>query len=380
MKNRNLLYVGLAAVLMSAAVPAISGAEFRLIGGHFYGPGPIVPDSALPDGKLVNVEFDRRTFRGQTGFANDGSKSKKAVFSDGKTRINQNIDAGVITLGDGTDSVLLAAVDGGPHKGSEVYYLDGSYNMIWRVDLALDPGFEQGIIRVDDFKLTTGIVQIQPSIQTQKGYPEGYDQAGSLKSGQYLAGRLGDFDGDGYLDGAVVAGPNVPLASNLLPGAPVGNHRGFKTDVQIPPHLAAELTLRSIANFRGPVEETMKRGDLAELGRLLQDIEERLLASRENMERSLMKGAWNDRALRQAGHDMTWRVDALMILNFIPQAWLEGYKNPAGKPSFGTRDSARRFFNQLDQLIVRVSELNKKTGDTLPAPEALGEPSARRMS
>lgn len=378
MRNRNLLAAGFAVALLWATVPAISGAEIRLIGGYFYGPGPIVPDSLLPDGKLVNVEFDRKTFRGRTEFANDGSKT--AVFSDGKTRINQNIDAGVIKLGDGKESVLLAAVDGGPHKGAEVYYLDDSYNMIWRVDLALDPGFDQGIIRVDDFELTTGIVQIPPSIQTQKGYPEGYDQAGSLRSGQYLAGRLGDFDGDGYLDGAIAAGPNVPLASNMLPGAPVGNHRGFKTDVEVPAHLAAELTLRGIANFRRPVEDTLERGDLAELGRLLKDIDERLLAGRENMERALMKGAWKDKALRPEGHDLTWRVDALMILNFIPRAWVDGYRSSAAKPSFGTKDAARRLFKQLDQLIVRVAELNKKTGDTLPAPEILGAPSARRTS
>ena len=49
--------------------------------------------------------------------------------------------------------------------------------MVWLVDLALDPGFDQGIIRVDDFILTTGVVRIKESTQTQRKQPGGYDQA-----------------------------------------------------------------------------------------------------------------------------------------------------------------------------------------------------------
>ena len=41
-----------------------------------------------------------------------------------------------------------------------------------------------------------------PSLQTQMGLPGGIDRAGSLPVGAKIHGRLGDFNNDGYLDGA----------------------------------------------------------------------------------------------------------------------------------------------------------------------------------
>ena len=69
------------------------------------------------------------------------------------------------------------------NKGREYYSLDEDYRFVWKVDLALDPGFSEGIIQIDDFTLHTGLVKIADSIQTQQGIPGGYDQAGSLHSG-----------------------------------------------------------------------------------------------------------------------------------------------------------------------------------------------------
>ena len=81
-----------------------------LQGGHFFGPGPIEPDLPLPDGRIANVEFNRRKFEGQTHFYNNGSE--KSLLSDRKTKINQNIDAGLLKIGEGDRSFLLVAVDG----------------------------------------------------------------------------------------------------------------------------------------------------------------------------------------------------------------------------------------------------------------------------
>ena len=198
---------------------------FHLTGGSFFGPGPIVPDTSLPDGRLININFDPRELRGYAAFFNDGRQESK--LSDGKTRINQNIDAGRLNIGGGFQTVLLVAVEGGPNRGTEQYYLDEDYRFVWRVDLALDPGFEEGIIRVDDFILHTGVTRIAPSLQTRNNLAGGYDQAGSLKTGQLLLGRVGDFDQNGFIDGILVAAPNVPMVADLLPGAPVGNRRGF---------------------------------------------------------------------------------------------------------------------------------------------------------
>lgn len=341
-------------------------AEFTLRGGHFFGPGPIEPDAALPDGKLVNIRFDRARMEGVCEFKNDDSPAGR--FSDGRTRINQNIDAGLIKLGDGRETVRLAAVDGGPNQGHEYYYLDDHYNLVWRVDLALDPGFDQGIIRVDNFHLTTGVVQIPPSMQSQRREPGGYDQAGSLKSGRYLAGRVGDFDGDGRLDGVLVAAPNVPMEAGLLPGAPVGNQRGFETDVELPAHLAAELALRGIKNFQAPLQETVARPDLVEFRRLIEDVGQRLHAARRNMETALLRGRWKEQALRPEGMELTWRIDALELLQFMTAAFTnEIYKYPNGRPPAGAVDALTRFFEQLDHLLTRVAAQNAKTGDTLPA-------------
>lgn len=363
--------VTLLAALFLLVPGNVQAAEFVLEGGYFYGPGPIEPDASLPTGKLANVVFDRHTFRGYTDFANDGSP--EARFSDGETLINQNIEAGEITLGDGRETVLLAAVGGGPNHGRELYHLDDDYNMIWRVDLALDPGFAEGIIRVDDFVLTTGLVQIPLSLQTNAGNPGGYDRAGSLESGDYLAGRLGDFDQDGHLDGVVVAAPNVPLASNLLPGAPVGNQRGFKTDVELPPHLACELALRGLENFAQPMADTIAKHDLEELGRLLDDLDSRLRVARRNMERALLLGAWSKQPLKQQGFELTWRIDALQMLVFIADSILSGYEHPTGRVPASVQDATRRFFAQLGATIPSVAALNAETGDTLPEP---GQPAS----
>lgn len=353
------------AALCLSGVPRASAAEFMLRGGHFFGPGPIEPDAALPDGKLVNIRFDRTRFEGECAFRND--ESPEARFSDGRTRVNQNIDAGLIRLGDGRETVRLAAVDGGPNQGHEYYYLDDDYNLVWRVDLALDPGFDQGIIRVDNFELTTGVVQVPPSIQSQRNEPGGYDQAGSLKSGRYLAGRVGDFDNDGRMDGVLVAAPNVPMEANLLPGAPVGNQRGFETDVELPAHLACELALRGLKNFEAPLQETVARPDLAEFRRLQDDVGQRLQSARRNMESALLTGRWKDQALKADGFELTWRVDALVMLNFMASAFTsDTYKYPSGKPPAGAVDANRRFFEQLEHLVARVAAMNAKTGDTLP--------------
>lgn len=333
----------------------------NLEGGFFYGPGPIEPDLELPPGQLVNVQFNTKTFEGHTPFRNDGDPA--SILSDGKTRINQNIEAGMLKIGN-EKAFLLAAVDGGPNKGKEKYYLAEDYSFNWLVDLALDPGIADAIIRVDDFVLTTGIVETQFSLQTQAGYPGGHDQAGSIASGKFLIGRVGDFNQDGYLDGILVATPTVPLESTMLPGAPVGNRRGFHSNITIEPHLACELTLRNVANFKPAVMKTIKENDLEELGRLLTEMREQLKVARLNLERAIMVGAWKD--FKEEGFDLTWHLDGVQMINFIAWAIETGYEYPHGKVSSAVVDATTRTFEQLDKVIETVHRLNERTGDTLP--------------
>ncbi len=338
--------------------------QITLIGGHFFGPGPILPDTPLPTGYLRDIKFDTEQFRGYAEFDNTGDPD--SILSDGKTLINQNIEAGRLDIGGGSNSVLLAAVNGGANRGREYYRLDDQFRFVWTVDLALDPGFAEGIVRVDNFELTTGVVKISPSAQSENAMPGGYDQAGTLKSGQYLVGRVGDYDQDGFMDGVVVAAPRVPLESNMLPGAPVGNQRGFKTDIELPPHLACELTLRSIMNFKPPAEELLNTGGIDDLVRLLKEIRARIATAQINMDRAILGGPWSPIAIKQQGFLISDRLETAKTLNFIALSLTEYYPVYGGRPSDSTVDAIGKMFSQMESLIEKVALANKQTGSTLP--------------
>lgn len=99
------------------------------------------------------------------------------------------------------------------------------------MDTALDLGVgESGIIKLP-FYGTTEEVELPYSLQTQMGIEGGIDQAGSRKSGEKLRGRLGDYNKDGILDGAIVVAGNIPIDSIFLPGAPYAFIRYFETDI-----------------------------------------------------------------------------------------------------------------------------------------------------
>ncbi len=351
------------------------GYSISLTGGHFFGPGPIVPDTALPDGKLKNVQFDIKTFTGYTPFANDNSKA--ARLSDGKTKINQNIDAGVLKIGDGSRAVLLVAVAGGGNRGNEYYYLDEQYRFVWRVDLALDPGFPEGIIRMNDFILNTGVIKVSFSEQTSKGIPGGYDQAGSLKSGQYISGRVGDFDQDGYLDGVLVAVPRVPLGSAMLPGSPVGNQRGFKMDVVIAPQLACELTLRSLIHFREPLFDLIENDYIDELNKLLDDMRFRIVAARKNMERALLTSDWKQETIRQRGKALAAELDALNTINATAINFASSHRRAEAADAIppAVSSALEKFFARAQTLISHVEALNRESGTDLPRPVSVAHSS-----
>jgi hypothetical protein len=346
-------------LLGCAASPAGGGSDevymFQLTGGFFFGPGPIVPDTSLPDGRISNVHFDRAHFRGFAEFRNDDSAQSK--LSNGRTRINQNIEAGRLMIGGGTSPIMLTAVDGGPHSGREIYYLDTDYRFVWRVDLALDPGFDEGIIRIDDFVLHTGVVRIAPSLQTKGGLPGGYDQAGTLSTGRYLVGRVGDFDQDGFLDGVLVAAPNVPLGSDMLPGAPVGNRRGFKTNIPIAPHLSAELVLRSLRHLRQPLAETVARNDAADYLALMREVSEQLGAASANLQHA-SAGQAGLAPVREAARRL-----AALPLNHAG-AGQRSDEQSAARPPIPQDASAavHALFQEVDAVIESLASLNAQAG------------------
>lgn len=342
--------------LIAGALWANTAAAYTisLHGGFFFGPGPIVPDIELPDGQIRNVEFDLAAYTGFAPFSNAGQ-----TLSDGKTLINENIDAGVLVVGDNKQqNFLLVAINDGPHKGKEEYAFNDNYEMVWRVDLALDPGFEEGLIRLHDFVLSTGIVEIPKSVQTDKNIPGGYDKAGSKLSGDYLFGKVGDYDNDGFLDGVIVAAPHVPMKSNMLPGAPVGNMRGFTTDIPLKPLVATELALRSVASFKRLANKAIADNNAKQLTAVLTEARSRVLGARQNYDTSLLSGAL--KADKLAAHTLGWHIDGVERLAFIPWSFLTTYDYSTGNISGSIVESTGLFFDKLDELTSKVAGLNEQ--------------------
>ena len=59
----------------------------------------------------------------------------------------------------------------------------------------------------------------------------GVDRAGPLQSGETISGRIGGFNGDGHIDGTIVAVGVMPLDSPVFPGQPYALSRNFETDI-----------------------------------------------------------------------------------------------------------------------------------------------------
>lgn len=368
--SRTTLYcLALLAASPSAALAAPTPHIFSLHGGHFFGPGPIVPDTPLPDGSIRGILYDSVKQEGAAVFAVGGH-----LLSDGKTTTNGNIDAGALQIGGSKADVnaddkknegktfWLYAVAGGPNEGRELYRFDADYNMVWTVDIGLDPGFAEGIVRVNGFELTTGTRKVPLSLQSLAHQPGGYDKAGSYPSGSKLVGRVGDFDADGFMDGTIVATANVPMQADLLPGAPVANKRGFTTDIAIDPLFALELTLRGIVNMRPLVKETLTGKHLDQLTLWVQDINERLLAARANYESAFIS---TPPKKRQQFQEIDWKLESIREIIFIPMAFLTTYNFPAGDAPNSVIDATTRAFDKAQSLADLLEQRrggNKKRG------------------
>ncbi|KOR29602.1 hypothetical protein TI04_08185 [Achromatium sp. WMS2] len=207
--------------------------------GIFYGPGRLA-DSLLFDVVIRNVAFTSAgTF--VTPFFNNGAAEPNVrgeiattdnpdgYFSDGTTPINENADVGPFEL---SGSPFLVGIGGGgAHQGEQISVLLDNHLMIMTMDIVFDMGIGPAGVISAPFYGTTGEATLPPSIQTKLGYPGGIDRAGSLKAGDKIRGRLGDFDGNGMLDGAIVVTGNLPLNSIFMPGAPYALIRYFETDM-----------------------------------------------------------------------------------------------------------------------------------------------------
>lgn len=234
-----------AAVVLALACGPAQGAtmystkDSYMRSGAFFGPGAI-DESTIFDVTIPGIGFAARgSF--VTPFTNNGPAAPticgeiemggtpKGTLSDGVTRINEGVNTCSFEL-NGV-RMMAAIIDGGPHNGRQIATTLDDGTMIMTMDFALDMGVgKSGIMRMP-FYGTTGEVTVPYSLQTQLGIEGGVDRAGKLASGTKLRGRLGDFNNDGMLDGAIVVAGVLPLDSIFMPGAPYALIRNFDTDI-----------------------------------------------------------------------------------------------------------------------------------------------------
>lgn len=239
--------------------------EFQ--GGTFYGPGQM-PDVSMPNGHISHIALDHR-LNGETPYFNNkeqppniksgaeagGSNGWRSGNMSNNTPFNEYMDGGIVNVGHGALRLLNVVTRHGPNHGKQLYQLTPECNWQITTDLALDPGFAEGIMVTENLNISTGTVWTPLSVQTQMDFPGGIDAAGSLPSGVPLVGKLGDYNFDGFLDGTVVGVANIPIDHIFYPGAAVAQSRNFSSSIPISPLDAAILTIAGVLNY----EEVFKK-------------------------------------------------------------------------------------------------------------------------
>jgi hypothetical protein len=162
---------------------------------------------------------------------------------------NEHADGGVVDFGQGALRMLVTVASGGPNKGGEKYHLDERLNWRLKTDLALDPGYPEGLVISQNLDISSGALRVGPSRQTEAGLPGGFDYADSLPTNALIIGALGDSDDDGFLDGRIVGASRVPLKFIFVPGAPIVMSRTIVSDIPVTPKVSGILELAGVANL-----------------------------------------------------------------------------------------------------------------------------------
>jgi len=280
-KNIFFLDIIVSIITVSLIFPFSASAKHRIVftTGTFFGPGSM-QDVDMPMGYAIINSLDE-AYNGVTRFTNNGADkpgidwapfsplSKSGLLSNG-IEYNENLDGGVVDVGNGALKLLVVVTRDGPLNGEQLYRINKTCEWEIKTDLALDPGFAEGIIFAKELAITTGVVDLPLSIQTQRSIPGGVNAAGSLISGEPIFGRFGDYDMDGKLDGAFVGVANIPIDHMFYPGSPVAQKRFFESDIAISRELAAYVTLASLPNlFRNsaPPDKKATYEDRSSLGK-----------------------------------------------------------------------------------------------------------------
>ncbi|KOR29603.1 hypothetical protein TI04_08190 [Achromatium sp. WMS2] len=241
--NIKVLNLIVLSILMVTNITGVKGAtlwstqDSYLGTGYFFGPGAYPLATPLFPAMIRNLAFTGdRDF--VTPFWNNGAAlpniAAEADFPpiDGKlsdgTLINENVDLGTFVLAG--SQFLPAVVANGKLAGQQIMVTMDDGNLIMVMDLILDLGIgSKGIIKLPLYG-TTGTITIP---QALPGSPVKIDRAGQLHSGDTIAGRIGDFNNDGYIDGTLVIAGVMPLTSPFYPGQPFVLSRNFETDIPL---------------------------------------------------------------------------------------------------------------------------------------------------
>lgn len=226
--------------------------SIALTGGTLYGPGPL-EDQPLSPGSLRNLYLGG-TLSGLIPAFNNGEDEPNlpgetlqggtvdGLLADG-SEANENVDVGYVEIMNGKFKLFLSAVQDGPSQGIVHFFLDDGWHWTIFDDIAIDPGFPVGVIKIRDFTWSTSPRVLPVSRQTEAKAPAGVDRSGSITSGEVVPGALGDSNFDGKLDGTFNAIGRFPYDSVILPGTPFCQTRSFDSDIPVSAEQAALLTL-----------------------------------------------------------------------------------------------------------------------------------------
>jgi hypothetical protein len=239
------------AALSGQAEPAPQR-RLALVGGRFYGPAQLgdariegTPPApiCLRTGVGARLEASVPPFdtAAAPGPLSEGAWPGECA-SDGRGG-DEPFDLGRASVMHGTLRLAHVVLRDEAGEAELDLYLDEDRHWTFSVDLALDPGFDWGVIRVPGLQWSTAPRLLPESLQSAQGQPGGFDGAGSVTSGEAVPGLLGDDDLDGRLDGLFNAVDRFPASSWLVPGAPFAQTRAFVSDIEVTPLEAAGLTL-----------------------------------------------------------------------------------------------------------------------------------------
>ena len=257
-------------VIPSLLVTHTNAYTLYLDNGFFYGPGDALyldtgkPGlNKFPDAQVRNIVLTG-PLSGIIPFDNNGADAPNVIaeqlslsgpvdgrLSDG-TLINENADTALrlfitdLVSGEIADLVVIAEASERP-DGGEPILADAVGNLTFNPSVVADPG-EPELISRFNVSFTTGLGQVPLSYKTQQGLAGGVDAAGPLVSGTVLIGKLGDYDGDGFMDGELILTANSPSDLIVARGNPIAQRRPWTSDIPIEPQQAIFLTLTNLLN------------------------------------------------------------------------------------------------------------------------------------